>query len=522
MHTGSCLIGIDVGGTAVKVALFDTVGRMIHLYARDIPVQAARPGWAEIDPQEWLAAIAQGVRDVVERADLPPSQIAGIGLSSMIGTLTLLDGTWRPLRPAITYYDTRSAAEAEWMLSRAPEIPEVTGNRVSPGNTSLASALWVRRHEPDAYARCETLAQTGTLLFGWLTGERRVDWTQASFVGLFDYRAMGWSALLAQKLEVDLGKLADVAAPHLSAGLSPTAAQTLGLLEGTPVALGGIDGAMASLGVGAIHVGDAFDVSGTSEMIAVCLSEPVHAPELLGRWHIVPGVWVLIGAISTPGAALRWFRDALYAPGGAGDRGPLYAAMTAEAETSPPGARGVVFLPHMMGERAPIWDPHARGVLFGLSLSTTRGDIARAIMEGAAYAMRHLIELIEAYGDVSVRRVITVGGASRNRLWRQIKADVWDAELLTPWVQEASALGAAMTAGVAVGLYADYEDAVRRAVPAPGERVAPDASRHELYAHPYGVYRRLYPALSETMRAAALGLGEHRDAGALSTGGEDD
>jgi xylulokinase len=260
---------------------------------------------------------------------------------------------------------------------------------------------------------------------------------------------------------------------------------------------------MASLGVGAIHVGDAFDVSGTSEMIAVCLPEPVAPPELLARWHVVPDVWVLIGAISTPGAAWQWLGRMLY-PAEDGKPGPTpHDALTQEAAASPPGANGVVFLPHMMGERAPIWDPHARGVFFGLSLSTTRGDMIRAVMEGAAYAMRHLLELIEAAGKVRVGRVVSVGGASRNALWRQIKADVWNVELVTPQVSEATALGAAIAAAVATGIYGDYAEAVGRMVPAVRETTQPDPARHARYEHPYRVYRRLYPALAESMRLAA-------------------
>jgi xylulokinase len=257
--------------------------------------------------------------------------------------------------------------------------------------------------------------------------------------------------------------------------------------------------------VGAIHAGDAFDVSGTSEMIAVCLPHPVAPPELLARWHVVPDVWALIGAISTPGAAWQWLGRMLYLTAD-GRPGPTpHDALTQEAAASPPGAHGVVFLPHMMGERAPIWDPHARGVFFGLSLSTTRGDMIRAVMEGAAYAMRHLLELIEDSSGVRVQRVVTVGGASRNALWRQIKADVWNVELVTSPVSEATALGAAITAAVGVGLYGDYAEAVSQMVPPAAESIRPDPAQHARYEHPYRVYRRLYPALAESMRFAVTG-----------------
>jgi len=505
MTRDDCLVGVDVGGTAVKVGLFDLGGHLLALYNEPIPFDSPRPGWAEVDPRHWLEAVPAGVRYVLDAGDVTREQVAGIGLSNMIGTVTLLDAEGRALRPAITYFDTRSAREAEWILERAPQIAEITGNRIIPGNTSLASVLWVREHEPEVFARAKTFAQTNTFLFQWLTGERRVDWTNASFMGVFDFRTKDWSGELAERLSVDLGQLAPVGAPSGTAPLSSEAASLLGLSPGVPVAIGGLDGAMASVGAGAIRVGDAFDVSGTSEFIAVCLPRPVICPELLARWHVVPNTWVLIGAMTTSGVTLQWFRDELLAPASTTSSQALYDAMTVEATASPPGANGVVFLPHMMGERAPIWDPCARGIFFGLSLSTSRADMIRAIMEGAAYAMRHLIELIDEHGRVPIRRVVTMGGAARNPLWRQIKADVWGIEVATSGVREASALGAALTAGVGAGVYRDYYDAVSQAVPDVEEVVSPDASRRDAYEHAYRVYRRLYPALATTMRFAVEG-----------------
>jgi xylulokinase len=473
----------------------------IHNHA--IPVHSPRPGWAEIAPAHWLAASAEGTRAALAQAGLRADQVAAIGLSNMIGTLAPVDAEGAALRPAIAYYDTRAAAQAVAILERAPDIPAVTANRVTAGNTALSTLLWLREHGPRIYAGAASFSPTGTFLFRWLTGEQRVDLTTASFMGLLDYRTRQWSAALAERFGIDLARLPALASSASMAPLRARAAEALGLAPGTPVALGGLDGAMASLGVGAIHAGDAFDVSGTSEMVAVCLPHPVAAPELLARWHVVPDLWVLIGAMSTAGAAWQWLGRTAYAAESAALGSTHHVAMTAEAEASPPGANGLLFLPHLMGERAPLWDPHARGVFFGLSLSSARGDLARAVMEGVAYAMRHLLELIEAYGGVPVRRVTMVGGAARNALWRQIKADVWNVEIAVSPVSEATALGAALNAGVGAGLYASYAEAVATAVPAPQSVTEPDAVRHAAYERPYRLYRRLYPALAETMRLAA-------------------
>ncbi|MHB1295359.1 MAG: xylulokinase [Anaerolineae bacterium] len=495
------LLGFDVGGTAVKVALCDLRGNVLATRESPITVDLPRPGWAEIAPQRWCQALQEAVPEVLRAAGVAAEHVAAIGLSNMIGTVVPLGADGRPLRSAIAYYDTRAANEAAWILEQVPDMLQITGNRVSAGNTSLTSVLWMARHEPEIYAQTALFAQTNTFLWHWLTGARGVDRTNASFMGLMDAQCADWSPALAERLSLDLNRFAPVRTSEAVEPLARQVAADLSLPAGIPVALGGIDGAMTSLGVGAIHVGDAFDASGTSEMIACCLDRAVVCPELLGRWHVVPGLWTLIGAISTPGAALQWFRDRFYA--GEGDDGQArYARMTEDAAASAAGANGVVFLPHMMGERAPIWDPNARGVFFGLSLGTARGDMVRAVMEGAAYAMRHLIEIIQERSGVRMQRVVTVGGAARNALWRQIKADVWGLELTASPVREAASLGAAMTAGVGAGLYDDYADAVRAAVPVGGETNVPDPDKAAAYDHTYRVYRRLYPALADTMRLA--------------------
>jgi xylulokinase len=505
MSNEPCLLGLDIGGSAVKVGLFARDGRLLALHQTTIAPRAPHPGWAEVEPRLWWEALCVGCREVVAASGIAAAQIHAIGLSNMIGTVTPLDAAGQPMRPALMYHDTRSAAEATWMLDRVPELPLLTANRVQPGNTSLTSILWLRRHEPETVAATATYATTNTLLFRWLTGETRVDWTNANFMGLYDFRRHSWSEDLASRLGFPLASLPPLGAPHDAAPLLPGAASELGLQAGTPVALGGVDGAMSSLGVGAIEVGDAYDVSGTSEMIAVCLPAPVVCPQLLGRWHVLPGLWTMIGAMSTTGAAWQWLRDVAYGVPSARDAQGRYETMTEEAAASPAGANGVLFLPHMMGERAPHWDPYARGVFFGLSLSSQRGDLARAVLEGVAYAMRQIVEIITVQSGVPIRRVVFVGGGTRNLTALQIKADVWGLELQLMPTREASALGAALTAGVAAGIYADYAEAVRCAVPVGGSVISPQPDQRAAYEHSYRVFRQLYPALAPAMHLAATG-----------------
>ena len=197
MIKSACLLGIDVGGTVVKVGSFDADGTSLGLCETPIPGVSLRPGWAEIDPHLWYVTFAAGVRHVVRQGGVARTKVAAIGLSNLIGTVAPLDAAREPLLAAITYYDTRSASEAGWMLQQAPSIPQVAGNRVTPANTSLASILWLQRNEAETYSRAATFAQTNTLLFVWLTGTRRTDWTNASSMGLVDHRTLDWSPDLA-------------------------------------------------------------------------------------------------------------------------------------------------------------------------------------------------------------------------------------------------------------------------------------------------------------------------------------
>jgi xylulokinase len=232
-------------------------------------------------------------------------------------------------------------------------------------------------------------------------------------------------------------------------------------------------------------------------MVSFTSEAPVILPEFTNRPHVVPGRWACNGVMSTPGAALQWFRDRLYLPGEGAVREGAYEAMSREAASAPPGANGLIFLPYMMGERSPIWDPHARGVFFGLSLSSTRADMIRAVLEGAAYGLRQMFDLAESALGRCYDRVISVGGGAQNRVWAQIKADVWGKTILTPRLQEGACLGAAMVGGVAAGLYPDWQAAVDMAAVQDVRETRPREELYAVYDRYYRIYAGLYPDLAD-------------------------
>jgi xylulokinase len=493
------LLGIDIGGTAVKVGVFTPCGELVGLCRTPCPIASPHPGWAEVDTEDWQSAVVDGLALATEQAGISPHQIAAVGLSNMIASVVPLDGAGRALRPAILYYDQRSVPQAEAVCRRVSieRITAVTGNRVVPGNTSATSALWIVENEPEVYARTALLALTNTFVCRWLTGEAAIDWTNAPYVGFLDYSSGRWALEAFDWWGIEARLLPPVVPPTWTGQVTAAAARITGLREGTPVAIGAIDGAAVSLAVGALEPEQAFESCGTSDMVSFTTDEPQVIPEFTNRYHVVPGRWACNGVMSTPGAALQWFRDQVYLrAASAADAADVYGAMSREAAGSPPGANGLIFLPYMMGERSPIWDPHARGVFFGLSLSTTRADMIRAILEGAAYGLRQMFDLAEERLGRRYERVISVGGGAQNRLWAQIKADVWGKAILTPRMQEGACLGAAMVGGVATGLYPDWQAAVDRAAVQDAQETHPRDELHAVYSRYYEVYAGLYPDLA--------------------------
>jgi xylulokinase len=278
-------------------------------------------------------------------------------------------------------------------------------------------------------------------------------------------------------------------------GLSREASRTTGLREGIPVAIGGADTACSALGAGVIDPGQAFETSGTSDVLSFCADQPLFDIRFMNRCHVVPERWLLMGAMLSPGAALSWFRDQCCSEEKqvAQKLGlSAYKIMDLEGEISPPGANGLLFLPYMQGERSPVWDPHARGLFFGLSLDTTRRDMIRSILEGTAYGLRQNLEIAEKNLGFSAKELRIVGGGSKSTIWSQIKADILKRPLTMLSQQETAVMGAAMLGGLASGRFVDYREAVCEASAQPLRVLPPNPDWGSLYDQMYDSYLSLY------------------------------
>jgi xylulokinase len=456
------LVGLDVGTTGAKALAVSPRGEVLASVEEGYPLQTPQPGWAEQDPEDWRRA-AEGA---LARLGVEP---AAIGFSGQMHGLVCLDGGDRVLRPAILWNDQRTGAECAEIEERVglERLIALTGNRALPGFTA-PKLLWLRRHEPHVYARIQRICLPKDYVRLRLTGEWAIDAADASGTLLFDVARRRWSEEVLAALEIPAEWLPPVR-------------------ESTEVAGAG-DQQAAALGVGVIGPGTVSVVLGTSGVVLAALDEYVHDREarLHAFCHALPGRWEVMGVMLSAAGSLRWFRDAL-APGAS------YAELTAEAERWPAGCEGLVFLPYLQGERTPHADPSARATFQGLSLRHDRGGLVRALLEGVAYGLRDSLELLQELG-ISPAAGRASGGGARSRLWLQIVASVLGLPLELPAVEEGSAYGAALLAGVAAGVFADAQDAVARCVRV-RETIEPRPAWAAVYEDGYARFRALYPAI---------------------------
>src|SRR5918999_1115017 len=469
------LIGLDIGTTAVKaLAVNEDDGAIVARCEVGYPLSTPRPGWAEQDPEDWWRATEQAL------GQLGVDEPAGIGLSGQMHGLVALDAADRVIRPAILWNDGRTAAECAEIEERVglDELIARTGNRALTGFTA-PKLLWLRRHEPEHYARIARIMLPKDYVRLRLCGEHAIDMADASGTLLLDVAQRRWSDEVLDALELDAGWLPRLLESPEVSGTTPA---------GVPVAAGAGDQAAGALGVGVDRPGPLSVALGTSGVVFAAL--PAFAADARARvhafCHAVPGGWHAMGVMLSAGGSLRWLRDAA-APGVG------FGELIAAAAAWEPGAEGLTFLPYLAGERTPHADPDARGSFTGLSLRHDRGALVRAVLEGIAYGLRDSLDLLRELG-VAPERARVSGGGARSELWLRIVASALELPLERPVVEEGAAYGAALLGGVAGGVWPDTAAAVAATLQVRGE-VEPEPSWIAPYAEGRERFRALYPAL---------------------------
>ena len=470
------LVGIDVGTTGVKGLAIDPGGAVLARAEAEYALDTPRPGWSEQDPLDWWEATEAVLRELRASAGSP----AGIGLSGQMHGLVVLDSDGEVLRPAILWNDQRTGAECAEIEGTVglERLIELTGNRALPGFTA-PKLLWLRRHEPDLYARIARVLLPKDYVRLRLTGQHATDVSDASGTLLLDVAHRRWSEQLLETLELDPAWLP----PALE---SPTPSGDTA--DGIPVAAGAGDQAAGAVGVGVDRSGPVSVVLGTSGVVFAALGEFAADPQarVHAFCHAIPGTWHAMGVMLSAAGSLRWLREVV---------GPEidYDALVAEADSWPAGAEGLIFLPYLAGERTPHADPDARGAFVGLSVRHDRGALVRAVLEGVAFGLRDSLDLVaELGGQPELGRVS--GGGARSELWLRIVASALELPLQRVAVDEGAAFGAAILAGVAAGTWSDVHEAVAATVRV-ADTIEPVPEWVEVYGHQRQRYRALYPAL---------------------------
>ncbi|WP_329520922.1 FGGY-family carbohydrate kinase [Spirillospora sp. NBC_01491] len=484
------LLGVDIGTSGAKGVLVTPEGEVVATAVRDHAVSSPHPGWAEHDARAvwWggFTAITRELLAAVPGADVAAAGVSGIGPCALPAT-----ASGEPLRPAILYgVDTRAVAEiaeqteaygAETVLRRAGS--PLTSQAVGP------KLAWLRRHEPDVWARTRRLFMAASYLVHELTGAYVLDHHSASQCApLYDSGANAWIGDWAEEIAPGL-ELPPLAWPGEIAGtVHAAAADETGLPAGTPVIAGTIDSWAEAVSVGVTAPGDVMLMYGTTMFLVEVLNARRTWPTLWGTVGVEPGTYCLAAGMATSGAVTSWLRDLTGRP---------YARLVEEARAVGRGSDGLLMLPYFAGERTPLFDPSARGVVAGLTLRHGRGHLYRAALEGTAYGVRHNMETMREAGG-EARRLVAVGGGTRGDLWPQIVSDVLGRPQSVPTYTIGASYGDALLAGRAVGLVSDTSGWNPQA-----GTVEPDERATRDYDELYGLYRDLYPATAGIVHALA-------------------
>ncbi len=490
------LLGIDIGTSACKIAVFDEDGNVLAQSNQPYQVYYPQSGWAEQNAQEWWEAICLGIREVLAADGVDAENIKGIGVDGQSWSAIPVDKEGNVLYNTPIWMDTRARNICGRVKDEigADAIFQVAGNDFLPSYVT-PKLLWFKEEKPEIFRRTYKFLQSNSYIVFMLTGVMSQDYSQCYGIHFFHMGKLSYDTALADRMGLSPDLLPELYGCDEVVGcVTKEAAEKTGLREGIPVVAGGLDAACGALGAGVYQVGETQEQGGQAGGMSICTDRALAHKDLILGTHVVPGLWLLQGGTVGGGGTLRWFRKELGA-------GLSFDELTAEAESVAPGSDGVVFLPYMAGERSPIWNPDAKGVFYGLSFDKTRGHMVRAVLEGVAFSLEHNLRTAAQTG-VRVDAMNAIGGASNSVLWTQIKADVTGKTIRVPSSDTATTLGTAILAGIGCGIYRNYDEAVKRTIRI--TRVQePNPKNKEVYERSMELYLRLYEDLKKTFSETA-------------------
>jgi xylulokinase len=495
------IIAHDLGTTGNKATLYDREGNLVGSAFYGYTTEYARPTWAEQDPEDWWQAVCASTHRLLQQTKVQTNDIACIVFSGQMMGCVPLDKQARPLRKAIIWADQRAVEQEQWMAERisTQELYRLTGHRLS-ASYSLHKILWLRHNQPDLYHSTYKFVQAKDAIVARLTGVFATDPSDASGTNLYDLEQGQWSERIIEAAELNPAQLPPIHPSSAVVGqvLGPIADE-VGLAAGTPVVIGGGDGACAAAGAGVVREGAAYNYVGSSSWIALTSKAPIYDPDLrtFTFGHVVPGMVMPTGTMQAAGASYQWIRDQL----GQVERQAAellqispYELMNLTAATAPVGANGLIFLPYLMGERSPRWNSRARAGFIGLTIRHSRADMLRAVLEGVTMNLRIILDAFRTQG-AQIEAMRLIGGGARGRFWNKLMADIYGLPVQRLAILEAAtSMGAALTGGVGVGLYPDFSmgEMMNRVV----ETIAPEPEAQAAYEKIFPVFEATYQALA--------------------------
>ncbi len=494
------ILAHDLGTTGNKATLFNTSGEIVASAFHGYGTEYAHIGWAEQNPEDWWEAFQHTSRKLVSERKIDPHRIAAVSFSGQMMGCLCVDREGKPLRNSIIWADQRGIAEAALLSERVGEekVYQITGHRVSP-TYSLAKLLWIRKHEKEVFQKTHKVLHAKDFLNFRLTGQFVTDYSDASSMNLFDIRKKDWSDEITEAMEISKDLLPRLCpSTHVSGEISRRMADELGLVPGIPVVVGGGDGPCAAVGAGVVAEGVAYNYIGSSSWIALANPDPIYDPErrTFNFFHLDPHMVTPTGTMQSAGGSYQWLRNTLCSAevetaGRLG--GSAYDLMNQQAAKSPAGAKGLLFLPYLMGERSPHWNPAARGVFLGLTNTHGRADIIRAVLEGVTFNLRIILDCFTKQG-IRISSMRVIGGGAKGEIWRQILADIFNTPIeRLEFLEEATSLGAAIAGGIGAGIFKDF--LVAQKIVRVKEKICPDNKNREIYDRQYEIFKEAYDAL---------------------------
>jgi len=495
-----CVLAHDVGTTGDKATLYDEDGALLASAFAAYETSCPRAGWFEQSPQDWWRAFCESTRALFRDSQAAPSDVAVVAFSGQMMGAVAVTADGNPVREAIIWADQRAVRETERVAEQIDpqRVYSLTGHRLSP-SYSAAKMLWIKEREQRSYRATHAFLNAKDFLAARLTGSFVTDRSDASGTNLYDLERGSWSDELVDAFGIDAAKLPRVCdSTDVVGEVSGGAAAESGLRPGTPVVIGGGDGSCAGVGAGVVREGLAYNYIGSSSWIALATDRPILDPEQRTfTWaHLVPGMFSPCGTMQAAGGSYQLARDLLAQDEQivAANLGiSAYELMNQELEQSPPGARGLVFLPYPLGERSPRWNPDARAAFVGLTNRHRRPDLLRAVLEGITLNLRVILEAFTRQGAV-IESLRVIGGGARGAVWNQIMADVFGLPVQRlRQLEEATSMGAAVAGGVGAGIWTEFSKVDEMVEIASESR--PRDEVHVVYDRLYEIFNEAYDAL---------------------------